>query len=303
MTSRTFPLFGHYRFGWTLFWTLMVLLVVALVIGMVEAIRGLDEAWMTPLGVLAVFTGWLLGGAKQNKIRKFLLGFLLGGFLLVLFNSGAFANLNRSLLEALKLNAPLRNPAEIMPRTGPLFYYLYAMVSNFVEYFREISTWSILFIRSQARFNPIVTAQFWGSVLWCALFSTGWMYRHKKHALLAGMPVLALLIGILGYSRQDASGLIMALAAVLFLMVLQEHLVRETRWTENLIDFSEEIRFDVATITVPIVLFILIVAAVIPNISLEDIRSFYNEMVRFEGRDTTELGESIGLEQNPLEGV
>lgn len=303
METHAFPLFGHYRFGWALFWTLLALLVNALVIGMVDSIRGLEAAWMVPFGLIAVLAGWIMGEIQQKQVIKFGLGLISGGLILILFNSGAYLNLYRSLVEALKLFNPLQHASHVMPKTGPLLFYLYAAANNFSDYFRALSVWFENFMRSQAGFNPLVAVQIWGSLLWGVLILAGWLFRRKYHALLAGLPVLVLLVSILGYSRQNSTGLIMALAAILLLMVLQEHLARETRWAANHIDFSEELRFDVATLTVPIVLFILIVAAVIPNISLEDIQTFYNEIIRFDNDDTTELAESIGLNQAPLESV
>lgn len=303
METLAFPLFGHYRSGWALFWTLIALLVNALVIGMVDSIRGLEAAWMVPFGLIAVIAGWLMGGIRQKQALKFSLGLISGGLILILFNSGAFMNLYRSLVEALKLFTPLQHAYPVMPKTGPLLFYLYAAASNFSDYFRALSVWLGDFLSSQARFNPLVAVQIWGSLLWSVLILAGWLFRRKHHALVAGLPVLVLLVGIIGYSRQNSTGLIMALTAILFLMVLQGHLARETRWVANHIDFSEELRFDAATLTVPIVLFILIIAAVIPNISLEDIRTFYNEMIRFESDDPTELAESIGLNQAPLDSV
>jgi hypothetical protein len=299
--TQPFPLLGKSRIGWILFWLLLILMVNALIIGMVKSIRGVDSSWMLPFGVLAVFIGWLFSGFIQIKHLLFLIGLLSGWLLIVLFNSGAGANLYQAMIEALKLNILFYPTQYVIPETGPLFYYLYASIAYLESYLIEIAGWIISFFQSQAGFNPHVIIIIWGSLYWGALFSTGWLFRQKAHAFTACLPVLILQTGVLGYSRQHTLGLVISLGCLLFLIVLVEHLKRENHWQLNKIDFSTELRFDIATLTVPVVLIILSIAAGIPNISIDQIRNIYNERFRIISYDPIEISESLGLEQVPID--
>ena len=303
MKQRTYPLIGKYYFGWGLFWLLTILLVNALYLGLANSIRGFSEPWMIPFGMIALFAGWISAGSHWNKVAVVSAGVLVGPILQVLIQSGAFTDLYRAFTNTFELFMIL--PSGIPPNnaTAEILFSLYLMMADISAIFVDGWRWIGNFFQTQGRFYPEITHAFWGSLFWMAVYSSGWMLRRRRQAFTAVLPASLLLIGVLGYTRQESDGLVLFLGILLFLMVLQEHLKREERWNENKIDYSEELRFDLASISIPIITLIIIITFIIPNISIQDLRDFYDGFVKPESTEQREFSETFGLERVPLEGI
>lgn len=302
MKTKAFPLVGRYYVGWGLFWMLAILLISALYSGLDNSIRGFADPWMILFGIGALFTGWILGGLHWKKFIAISAGALIGPVLQTLIYSGAFSDLFRAFTKTLENITvfPYHLPPKI--ETAQIFFSLYLLMADISDFFTDGINWIRNYFQMQGRFNPTITHVFWGSLFWIAVFSTGWMLRRRRHAFLAVLPVSLLLLGVLGYTRQETNVLVLFLGGLLFLMVLHEHLKRETRWDEEKIDYSEELRFDLASMTIPIITLIVIIIAIIPNISIQDIRDFYDVFVEPESVEQREFSETFGLERAPLEG-
>ncbi|RQV99458.1 hypothetical protein EH221_00170, partial [bacterium] len=153
----------------------------------------------------------------------------------------------------------------------------------------------------QSRFNPEINQIFWGTILWIATFVSGWMFRRKSHAFIACLPILTILIGILGYTRQNTQGLILALSGLLLMIVVFEHLRREEEWEKHQIDYSEELRADVAFLGIPTILAIMLIASVLPNIPYEAITEFRNQLNFIDDQSQSRFDKSLGLQKTPQE--
>jgi len=167
----------------------------------------------------------------------------------------------------------------------------------------QLYNWLARAIAGQARFNLIAIYFLWGNLLWLVAYAMGWLLRRKNHAFLAALPALTLLVGVIGNTRLDTSGLIIALSALLAMTPLLEHLKREWRWENSNIDYSEELRLEIIGITIPIVALVMIVSSLVPRISIENIRSFFNPQPRSETISQVDFSESLGLDQVPYEPI
>jgi len=303
MKTSPFPILGKYRFGWLLFWLLCILMVNALTISMTDSIRDLDPYWLISFGIAAIFLGWILGGSIQRHWLFFILGILSGMLTLVLVKSNAIRLFLQAFSRAVKLNTLVNTGFDRISDLGSVFYYLYAALERLWIYIREAALWLTNLTKTWGEYNAVTAGLAWGGVFWAALFSTGWLFRKKAHSVIAGLPVLILSAGILGVSRQDTLGLILTLGSLLMLTILSGQLKRERRWQDRHIDYSEEIRFDTAMIALPIIALILIASISIPNITIEKIRDFYNDMMGYEINTESDLPESLGVEQRPMESL
>lgn len=299
MKAETFPLLGKYRLGWMIVCILAFMFIYGLVIGLTESIRELDQTWLILFGILATATGWVLGGTRHKTVLLFAIGIIIGFLGLIFIQTGVYQPFYQAYVEIFQLQIPLRPLQLFHSDTGPLLYFLYTSLGNLRSYWIEISRWLLNILLFQGGFNRLATQLVWGSLVWVVLFMLGWFLRRKKHALIASLPTLILLSAVTGVSRRNTTGLIITISALLAIMVLIEQLKRENRWENQNIDYSEELRFDIITLTVPTVALIMIIASLVPRMSFENIRSVFNRDNRTETGRQVNFSESLGLEEAP----
>ena len=301
MNQKTFPIIGKYLFGWTVILALTFLFVLGLVTGLTDSVRRLSPQWLLPFGIMAVLIGWVLSAANKNQKLCFFSTIFLGPLSIIIVESGVYQNVFRAYFETIKSLTTCPYPCASLPNTGAVLYYLYSALHNLSLYFSELSQWLLNF-RLQGGINQLAINLIWGSSLWAVLIVMGWLLRRKYHPFIATLPAFVLLSTVVGYTRQRTSGLIFALTALLSLMVLFEQLKRENEWENQQIDYSEELRFDIISFTVPVIFIIMVIAGLLPRFSFEDIRaSLFNRQQQVDTFPRSDLPEAIGLEQTPLD--
>jgi len=301
MKSQPFPLVGKFHLGWAIFWALAVMLVFSVTSGMDDSIRNFPLTWMFIFSFVAFSAGWVISGGRQRSNLKFFCGLLMGLVLLMLIKSGAYRNLFLAIVNGFRLNR-IALPFTRYPMNVNLFiFFLRSSFENLFNLSSELVGWISRLGKEQTIFNPEINEVFWGTILWIATFASGWMFRRKKHAFIAGLPILTILIGILGYTRQNTKGLILALSFLLLMIVVFEHLRREEEWDTHKIDFSEELRADVAFLGIPTILAIMLIASVLPNVPYDAITEFRNQMNFIEDQNPTRFDKLLGLQKTPQE--
>lgn len=303
MKANSFPVVIKYRFGWLMMLFLLVVFMAGMVAGLTDSIWRLSSSWLLPLGLIAIITGWCAGGGKRKGISYFVIGIISGVMILILYQSEAYLNLFWAYFNAQQTQLISKPLIFTHPNIGPLIYHLYTAINNLITYFSQFSFWlRNIFINQGA---PSLTAinLFWGSLLWSVSFSMGWFLRRKIHAFLASLPALILTTSVIGYTRRETTGLIITLGAILALIVLSEQLIREHEWQIQQIDYSEEIRFDIITYSIPLLGLIIALAYFIPSISLDHFRSLLNMQNRAASERQLDLSTSLGLDQEPLDSI
>ncbi len=303
MRTKAFPLIGKYRVGWVIALGLICLLVYGVVAGLTDSVPRLSPAWLFPFSLLGAIAGWGLGSAERKNGLIFALGVLTGLGLLVIIQSDAYLDFYAAYREVIHFQMGFRPLIPAFPDAGPLLYYLYGAVDRVFTYIAQVVAWLVDLISGKGRFNLLAAYFVWGNALWTVSFTLGWLLRRKIHAFLASLPALTLLVGVIGFTRQETAGLTMAFSALLALMILMEHLKREFRWETHEIDYSEELRFDLISVTVPLVAVIMIVASLVPRISLEKIRTFFEPRSQVATVDQVNIPESLGLDQTPIDTI
>lgn len=301
MNTNFFPTRIKYRFGWGIVLALLFTFIFGVVTGLTDSMRDLSQDWLIPFGLLACVSGWILGGAKHKAGRFFTMGILIGLFLLIFAQSGIYKNFFQAFFVTLEFQPQTRNPLANLPNFSTLLFHLYQAAGNLSEYLSEISDWMGKILFQRGGYNALATKLIWGISLWTALYSMAWLLRRRNHAFLASLPSLILLVAVIGSTRRNTPGLVIALSALLPLIVLIEYLNQESHWEEQDIDYSEEMRFDIITITIPLVALIMTFASLIPQISIESIRSLFDQESRFDAEQRINLPESLGLDQAPAD--
>jgi transglutaminase-like putative cysteine protease len=301
MKSEHFPFPKRFHFGWAIFWVLTLLLIYGLATGMKESIRNFPLTEMFTFGVIAFLLGWVISGYQQKTPVILIAGMIIGFFLLILINSGAYRNLFLALINGFRVNRTFTPFERYLIDIDLLIYFLQISLANLFELIEEIFTWIFNLLINKARFDPKISNVIWGSFLWSATFSSGWLFRRKNHAFIASLPIMMLLIGVLGYTRQNTTGLVLALFVLLMMFVMVEHLKHENKWVVNKIDFSEALRVDIAAMGIPIILAIILIAYALPNIPFDAIRDFFNQSIFVENQRQIQIDNSLGLQKTPQE--
>ena len=139
----------------------------------------------------------------------------------------------------------------------------------------------------------------WSFVLWVVAVWAAWSVRRSEQPFEALIPGVALLAAMLGYVGGSPVYLIPALGAWLLLMVLTSASAREHDWNMKRIDYAEEIRFDLAVLSIPLVSLLLTLAAFAPSISVTQIARYVQRTIGNSAGESNPLSDSFGLIQQP----
>jgi transglutaminase-like putative cysteine protease len=252
---------------------------------------------------LAAVLGWGLGSVERKGGLIFVLGVLTGLGLLISIQSKAYLGLYAAYRESLQIQIRFRPLLPAIPNTGTILYHLFGVIDRLSTYVAQVTTWLVDLTSGRGQFNLLSAYFVWGNALWTVSFTLGWLLRRKVHVFLASLPALSLVVGVIGFTRRSTAGLTIAFSAFFALMILMEHLKRESRWETLNIDYSEELRFDLIGVTVPLVALIMIIASLVPRISLDKIRSYFKPRSQVATLDQSNIPESLGLDQTPLDSI
>jgi transglutaminase-like putative cysteine protease len=301
--------------GWMIRWvgvrTLLAfaLLLVALgsvALGLADLVRGLDAGLLLPVAALGILLGWALGKSPLPGWLGGLLGFILGAEAIVLCVGG----LDRPLMALLRSLVELVWGVLLWPLEGPLDTYALA----FAPAFRELESsligllsrgqdWLLALIRGEAAFDPVTTALVWSLTLWITALWAGWMVRRRYQPLHGIAPAGALLLLSLSYTWDDPKILYILLGATLLLLATIGHMARERRWLAAGIDFSPELRLDLALVAIALSLALLAATVLAPSISVRPITKRLQRLLVEHLSAGKQVADSMGLEPLAGEGI
>ncbi|MGB8645508.1 MAG: transglutaminase-like domain-containing protein [Anaerolineae bacterium] len=295
--------------------TLALLLVVCitLAIEFEHLVRGLDSALVMTVGIAAALTGWLLARSSLPGRPAALLIVVIGA-VFVFVRVGQLGNRLVALLGAITgfvwglgawlFNAPVAwsaNRSLALKPLPPLDWKSGVDLLNAVTVLlSRAQAWIAGIIQGHPAFDPVGVALVWSLLVWLVLAWAGWAIRRRERPFEALLPTLALVAATLGYTGGGALALIPLLGSMLLLMVLVGHKAREHLWERSGIGFSEDIRIDIALLTVPLIALLLILAALFPSISAHDLAQSVQRAMREDTGDTARIPNSFGLQSAPL---
>ena len=285
--------------------TLLTLILLLLTMGAIaEGTRGLVRALDIGMLLTVLFSGtlvsWLLartrirGGLALPLVLLAGLAVIvievgqLGGKLAVLFHSLAVLDTRWPLLL-------LQPPFDWQPVASSLN----TLGANLATLYTRSSEWLLAMLQGHAGFDPVAASIVWSMALWGISSWAAWAIRRNWHALQALLPAILLLAGVYAYTGADALLLIWPAFTLVILMALVKHGALERHWQMMRIDYSEDIRFDIALIVTPISLLLAGAALLVPSISLQDLALAAQEAMRAPAQQAKPLPDSLGLKPRP----
>jgi transglutaminase-like putative cysteine protease len=240
-------------------------------------IRGLQVGLLLSVTISGALLGWLL--AKSP-----LPGWLAG---IVSFILGAEAMLVWGLARA---SAPVASPA---PGVGAWLAAWLARLSTLVT---QVHDWLRATVTGETAFDPLASALVWGLLLWMLAVWAGWALRRRRQPLQAILPSAILLAFCLSYAWANPNLLALLLGATMLQMALTRHKVRERHWQMHGIDYSPELWTDLALITIPLALALMMVAFVMPTITVRPTARIANRLLVEHMSAGRRVADALGLE-------
>jgi len=299
------------RIGWQNLLVLGLLLTIlsCIALGLAEAVNGIETGLVWSLSGLGLLAGWLLARSRLSGVSAAGLAFV-GGMAAVLWRVGRLSNSLIRLwlaLNELALRALHWHPGAPALQFMPLKQALVDLGERVLVLLARTAGWLAALVKQPA-FDPIATALVWGLLLWLVGLWAGWTTRRYGRPLAAVLPGASVLAISQAYSGQSAVLLLVVLGASLFLMALLSYGRNERRWKSSAIDYSEDIRVELALLTIPLVLGLTMLAAASPAVSIQKFSRAIQEfkLAHQPARDPgsaqrPSLGDSLGLKAKPAQ--
>jgi transglutaminase-like putative cysteine protease len=256
---------------------LLLAVVGSAVLGLVMVSRGPDLPLLLAAAILGISLGWIVGTPRVAEWLVAILGVLAGSGLVVF----RVARLGRRVAGALRavLAAAWQGAVWFVSRLSPDSAANWTTVSAALSALWEDTTgllshlynWAMQLPSSAATSDLVVAAVLWGLAVWVAAFWAGWAIRRFKRPLWAVTPSGLLLAAALAAEEGKPQILLPLLAATLVLLVLGGQDERESRWRKMRSGIEPGVRRALVAWGSVLSLVLVIAAAFVPAVSLEDI--------------------------------
>src|SRR5574341_939722 len=212
--------------------------------GLRSMVRGLDLALLLGVSALALLAGWLLARLRGGPASLTICAL---GIIVVLLSVGG---LTRAVLSALRslaaFSAGLMRWPYSQPDPSPALAVLREFASQLNAVLIHLRDWLISIFARQPAFDLVAINLVWCLSLWLAAAWAAWWVRRYDHPLAGLTPIIVVLAAAAGITEHSIFYLVPMLAALLLLLVIASHHRRETRWERTGVDYSFEVRADLA---------------------------------------------------------
>jgi transglutaminase-like putative cysteine protease len=269
-------------------------ILLCLSLGLSAALRGVELRLLLPAAFLGLAVAWRLGREPRLGWWGLLIAAALGLAFILILIGGLGDEIGRVLRawdgQLLVQRKWAAQWAALRPVSVELWRGLGALSARFFA-------WGKAFAAGGAGYDPVSSAFFWTLLIWMTSAWAGWAQRGLKRPLAAVAPAAVLLAGVLNYQRAGPALLLPVLASALALNAVSGHAWRERRWSDERIDYSEDVRFDLFFGAGMTILVVVLMAAFLPSLSLQRIFRFYRPPVQVQSGG--KAGESLGLQRRP----
>lgn len=248
----------------------IVLISTASTIG--DLSHGLIVHQLIAAGCVGLALGWWLGRAASSVWRA--------GFAVLIVDCGVFISHAGDVLALLP--ALWRSIAwligEVAQRAidGQLYTIPFQSVppdlsSSLEALLAQVWNRILALFSGQALHNAALATLAWVAIFFLLASWAGWALRRWKQPLLAMIPLTTLLAGCISFASGNALALLPVLGCNLLLMALARYDNAEQEWYTKGSDFSHELRFDMALMSISIVTVVVILAALLSHFSIQDL--------------------------------
>jgi transglutaminase-like putative cysteine protease len=149
-------------------------------------------------------------------------------------------------------------------------------------------------------FDPVAAALVWALSVWLLAAWSALAIRRWRNVILGLAPVVAALAWALMYIGDDPKILLLPLGAALALLVVVGQMARENAWRAANVDFWEGMRLDLAIVSLPISIGLVLLSGFIPSISIDQIVRWAQTTFVEPAREARPIvQESLGLRPLP----
>ena len=274
--------------------------------GLVGTVQNLDLSLLTWTIIPAVLVSWLTARSKVKarwaSVRligmglAFVLVFqgqIVGPLVVLIVRLAQFLNLTTRWLFV--KNMPPVNPTLLSLAADDLRNQVLSVTGHF-------STWLASLSAGHMASDSLVNTILWGFLLWIISAWAAWHTRRDGQPFRALLPATALLAAVLNFVRPSPAYLIPVIAITFILMIIIGHQNRERRWDHEKIDYSTEIRVEIAFFAIPVMLAVLGVASLAPSISLGSVVQLTRRLFDKQQSQVVRVGQSLGLNREAGSG-
>jgi transglutaminase-like putative cysteine protease len=273
---------------------MMLLAQISVAYGLDISIRRLPDNYLLNAAVVGSFTGWFLGAKRWNSFW----GAVVGSTAAAAWNLIVAGKLFFLILQTIALSIGLLfSGLPWKVDWTPAADLILRLSASTQAALLELNHWLYRLWQGNLSFSPVATAMFWGFCCFVSAAWGSWRLRRQHTPLAAILPGGLLLAAVLNYTRSPALSLASLLALLLMLMALENYAAHETHWESNGLDFSEELRLDVAVTAIALSLGIATVAGAVPSLSFEPVAEMARRVL--PSPQNRPLAESLGLDARP----
>jgi transglutaminase-like putative cysteine protease len=256
------------RLGWhsALALLLLWLGLASVLLEVADAVRGLDVWLLLSTLTVALLCGWGLANTHLRPARALAILLLLGLAVLVLSLSVLWDRVVAVLAAFTELGLFAQRSAD----PAPLWHAVQELNVALQVVLVRLWEWGGARLAGRYASDPVAGMLAWGFGIWCVAAWSAWRVFRRRQVAAALGPAAALLTATLYNSQRYPSALLVLLITGLLLAALSAHMGREESWTKARIDFSEDIRFDLVLVVVPLSAAIVLASALTSSFSLQD---------------------------------
>lgn len=249
---------------------------------------------------LGISTGWILASTKKNFIKSTLIA-LLTSFLWAVFVLGQlvrplavlFSRFGYAYLAAWRW---ILVRESLPPDLVPIQLAMQEAANHLIALGSRLFAWLTRVLTGESYFDPLIVLMVW-SFLFTLISAWGsWFVRRRWQGLFAVLPSGLLLAGMVNYVGEEANSLLPFLFASLFLMITASQAGREFYWEDSRLDYSTDIRIDIATITIPITITLLVIGSFWPIISIQRMLELAQSIGEKPAERVEQVGGAFGID-------
>ncbi len=234
-----------------------------------DLIRGFDVGLQWQFVTFALLLGWLLARTSCSLARAALFA-LTFSFVVVFVRVGqlhvqlsALANALASAEASLLWSHQVPGLAATLQSAAELLSALLTLVVRTHD-------WLLAAANGQSVTDPVALMIVWGVCLSLLSAWAAFVVGRESQPLKALLPLVVVMSANAFYARAFPSALLIMMSVLLALQVTLSQRAREQRWRAAMLDYSDEIRFDLALHVAPIWIGVVCLALVMPSLSIYD---------------------------------
>lgn len=277
--------------------TLLLAALNCVALGLSDIVRGLDLGLLFPITVLGVLSAWILAVSPWPGWLAGSIIFMAGVVTIITHVGrlagavaawlGEFFNLAWGVIWRWSLNN--------LPEVEPFLWITATLEAKVQTLLSRLFDWIFSLAAGEPVFDPVAVVLVWTLALWSVAAWSGWMVRRHDQVLWGILPAGTLLVVSQAYVGGNFTYLLLLLGLTWLLLALVEQMARERRWEAARIDYSLEIRADMAMVTIWLTVALVSLAQLTPSVSIRQVAEVTQRLIWGQAPQPGPLASSLGL--------